>query len=781
MKISKYFNIDPQILIEYIYDDSNLIGEPYNILFNNKTDINCFVSSDEDRPTQKGYKQTNNDLYNQLYRIDGINNRYGNVKRGENPNTIDDSLSFLQIKNFSTSIPIRYDTIKVHMPIEYTFENKKGFYIRVFTYDFNNSKIIDLSNYYFNITDIEQNYKLEYSPVQIINQQQWGKFIKIQIPATTKVSDQRVNNITKSNSINYNLTNGTGLSTNSPIFIEFSFIESIEKISGSNFFNLSPKISFSVPQTPEFEKLGVKIEESNQGDYFLIYGTYNGTLGDFEKFIDQSYYEGNRYYLEFKVDLFEKNVKTKTNTFILTEDFGDEIEYRPILKFTTTTAVIDVTLRLIDSVNGTYIERMASYGMLQGGGSKMGSLGGGGDISKYSRNSTKINLKGSKVKEVYNIKSTIVANVGDDPFGTKAILKLRKIPFNLFSNNYYLITGNIDTIIDKINYTSLNKTLLYIYPFDNIVKIEIKNKSGNSGTNYDLTELENIKLVIKSDSKSLEFEVYRDSSENDFENGKIVFKIGASKYFEIKEINKLGFDVFYIVGYDSNGVRKIVYNSFYLPWDSSMNINKIQSEYIDRQKLIEQLEIESKKDIESKVKEALDKNLSKPKGVNQQIKNNIDVSLQYRWMSSKNAIELGSSKRDYSAPKNLKDFEILLLRNKLIKNEKIKNIKQKENSKSSASMPAIVPNTNDKIISLILGYFKGLNINPTTGINFYFTDLNKSNTINSEYYIDLKGDLNEYIKSGLSNKKTDKGIGIDEKNIVVGEFLPINSKTKSVR
>jgi hypothetical protein len=36
MKVSKYFNIDPNILIEYIYDDSNLIGEPYNILYNTK-------------------------------------------------------------------------------------------------------------------------------------------------------------------------------------------------------------------------------------------------------------------------------------------------------------------------------------------------------------------------------------------------------------------------------------------------------------------------------------------------------------------------------------------------------------------------------------------------------------------------------------------------------------------------------------------------------------------------------------------------------------------------
>ena len=82
--------------------------------------------------------------------------------------------------------------------------------------------------------------------------------------------------------------------------------------------------------------------------------------------------------------------------------------------------------------------------MLQGGGAKMGSepntrlntangTGGAGDISKYSKNLTKINLRNAKKKEVYNIKSTILPNVGDSPFGTKAILKLKKLPFNLFS------------------------------------------------------------------------------------------------------------------------------------------------------------------------------------------------------------------------------------------------------------------------------------------------------------------------------------------------------------
>ena len=133
-------------------------------------------------------------------------------------------MSFLQMRNFATSIPIRYDIIKVHIPVNWTFGDYKGFYLRVYTYNFDNTKVVELSNYFFNITDIEQNYKLEYSsPILVINGKQWGKYIKVQIPATTKVSDQRVLNVTRENSINYNLTDGLGLSKNSPVFIIIKF------------------------------------------------------------------------------------------------------------------------------------------------------------------------------------------------------------------------------------------------------------------------------------------------------------------------------------------------------------------------------------------------------------------------------------------------------------------------------------------------------------------------------------------------------------------------------
>ena len=559
MRYSRYINIDSNTLLEYIYDDSNLIGEPYNILYNIQTGFKCFVSTDELVPPIKGYKQTNNDAYNQLYPIgQSVYSRLPSI----GSNRISGDYPSLQLKNFATSIPIRYDKIRIHLPVNYTFGDMKGFYLRVYTFDFNNNKIIELTNYHFNITDVEQNYKLEYStPMLYVNENQWGKYLELQIPSVTKVSDQRINDVTRSNSINYNLTDGLGLSKTSPIFIEFRNIESINKINGTNFYQLSTQKTVVVPQTPEFEKLGIRIEESKQGDFFLIYGTYNGSLAEFQTFINESYYQGLRYQVRYVVDIIEETIKTKTYTFSVTEDINEEIEFRPILKYTTTTAIIDVTLRLINIIDDTFIERKASFGLLQGGGQRMGAQpngklttgnnsGGGGDISKYASSLTKINLRKSKKPEVINYKSVTQAAVGSDAFGTKALLTLEKVPFVLFSKHHNVIDDISTHQVDNVVYVGNNQLKIDIDPFDNLFKFKIYKFVNDEYINWNLLDLTDIKLTIKGDKKDLDFNVYRDSAENDFENGVIIFKIPEGSYRDVKRISSKGYNLFYINGID---------------------------------------------------------------------------------------------------------------------------------------------------------------------------------------------------------------------------------------
>ena len=324
MRYSKFINISENILVEYIYDDNNLIGEPYNILYNSTTNTSCFVSTDQLVPPIKGYQQTNNELYNQLFIVS--QDSYARVP-SIGSNQISEVFPNLLVRNYPTSIPIRYDKIRVHIPVDYTFDPNKGFFLRVYTLDSTQRKFVELSNYHFDISDIEQQYKLEYSSNTFIYaEKQWGKYLEIQVPSITKISDQITDGLPTPNSINANLTDGLGLSRNAPIFIDFKDLTSISTLNGVKFVSTSTKKTIVLPQTPEFENLGVRIEESSQGDFFIIYPTYNGTQAEFVDYLDEQLVFGVKYQVKYIIDLFEEDVKSKSYTFNIYEDFGGGME-----------------------------------------------------------------------------------------------------------------------------------------------------------------------------------------------------------------------------------------------------------------------------------------------------------------------------------------------------------------------------------------------------------------------------------------------------------------------
>jgi len=393
MRVSKFVKVNKNILLEYIYDDSNNIGNSYKILLNTK-----------DNQLNYSYiagtgSITNNTLENQLFKIDSISNNYGLI----NPS----NYSFLQLKDYSEGFPARHDTIKIHLPVNYTFAEYIGCHVKVFTFDYNNQKTYELSNFFFDISDTNQGYLLNLSnPALLFQEKLWGKYIMIDVPSVRYLSGLRTNKSAKENTINYNLTQGVGLSITSPIFIDFHFINSRKTVNKVTTYYLTSKTSINLPQSPDFEKVGLKIEHSTAGDFFEIYGIYNGNISEFNTFIKNSVSLGKRYYVEYVVTLFEQNLRGKSIRFTIQDNFNEKVEYRPIIKFSTTTAIIDVEMNVIDAVDGSIIQRRASYGMLQD------------EVAKYSLNLTKINLSRSSKPKIYNIKTPEGAGIFGNLNGT---------------------------------------------------------------------------------------------------------------------------------------------------------------------------------------------------------------------------------------------------------------------------------------------------------------------------------------------------------------------------
>jgi hypothetical protein len=619
-KISKYLKVDKNVLLEYVYDSENNLSEAYDVLVNTRDRRQSYLATST--------SGTNNTQGNSLFKLDTLSNSYGKI----NPSFY----SFLSVRNYSTSTPIRHDTLRVHLPINWTFGEYLGFYVRIFAYDTLNQQTYDLSNFYFDMTDSGQTYLLNFtSPPLLFQEKLWGKNIQIEIPALSELAAQRIGTRPKENSVNSNLTNGNGLSSTIPIFIDFHFINNIQTVNGISTYILSPKVSVSLPQTPEYEDLGLMIENSPNGDFFEIYGTYNGTIAGFDQFIEDSYYQGHRYYVQYSITMYEQNIRGKTITAVVTENFTETIEFRPIIKFSTTTAIIDVEMRLIDAVDETYIIRRASYGMLQD------------EVSRYSLNLIKINLKNANKPKIYNIKNSIdpslvgVANsmgsikLTDNkriviPPTSKGIKTsadvLNNDPNNPFvqstvgpggitlNNNDNLMSNinndnnpdfqqvsnsqsgiQIETVkvpypvlVERLNVMSrsdsavLNSTKYYanglitimLNPFDNIFKFSIATGSPDAPKLFDLSAFNEIKFVIKNDKGEVSFPLFTQSGDINLKNGNVVFNVTQNRFQEIKKIYNEGVNIFYIIG-RSGGSTYVIYSGLFKIFDSPESIAQL--------------------------------------------------------------------------------------------------------------------------------------------------------------------------------------------------------------
>lgn len=585
MRVSRYIKAHKDILVEYVYDDGNNLSEPYKILINARDNTNSFVSGD--------LSATSNTSANQLFSLDKVTNYYGIVNTS--------NYSFLQYKDFPSGFPIRFDTVKIHLPINYTFGEYIGCYVRVYSFDKTNKKEYSFTNFYYDQSDVALSNKPNFTVPPIKFQGKlWGKSLDIDIPSLYSVSRQMSGIAPKSNSLNANLTNGVGLSQNAPVFIDFSFITKKTKINGITTYYLSAPKKLSFPQTPDYENLGVKIEHSKNGDFFEIFGIYNGNIAEFKLFIDNSRLSGKRFYAEFDITLFEQNIRGKSFKITMTDNFNEKIEYRPIIKYTTTTAVIDVELRLVDAVDDSIIYRRASYGMLQD------------EVGKYSLNLTKINLSKAMKPKIYNLKNfngflgngiqnalTVGGGTNQLQQPNPIFLEPIKIDRTVLVDKFNLIAKSENVNVGKNVFYGIGKLKIILQPFDNIVGFVIAkdvsteqtpgiNNLGNlafvKAPQYlDMSNMGEISLVIKNDTLRFETGLYTESNAIDLTRGQLVFRIAEMSMKDIKRIFDSGQNVFYITS-KLNSVTTSVYAGLYSIFDSAENIENINTQQIEVEK-----------------------------------------------------------------------------------------------------------------------------------------------------------------------------------------------------
>jgi hypothetical protein len=302
--------------------------------------------------------------------------------------------------------------------------------------------------------------------------------------------------------------------------------------------------------------------------------------------MEESFNIGHRYYVQYDITIYEQNIKGKTITVTQLNTFNETVEYRPIIKYSTTTAIIDVEMRLIDSIDNSTIIRRASYGMLQD------------EVSKYSLNLTKINLSNAHKPKIYNIKNNIdyslvgISNsmgqittktsAKSGKIKTETIVQIEtvQIPFPVLIDRFNIVGKSDNSTFNNTLFYGIGKMMITLYPYDNIVTFTIANGSETSPDFLNMDSYGDIKMAFKNDSKSYEFPLYTESGNVNLSIGQLVFKITENKFADIKRLYESGINVFYITSNIQN-VKTIIYSGVYKIYDNIANITSLNQSILN--------------------------------------------------------------------------------------------------------------------------------------------------------------------------------------------------------
>lgn len=556
---SRYLQVHPDAIIEYIWDDTNFINDDYTIIDDIKNSESSFVFNST---TQL------NKIPQQLYSIDKIVNRLGIADPTQK--------QFLQQREYVNNNAVLFDKIKIWLPLNYNFQQFVGLYLRVFGLNFENKVEYNFSNFYIDITNPLHLNQIENDTTFRYNEKLWGKSITLNIPSLYEQALNVTNNQPTPNTINHRLTNGVlGLSQTSPIFIDFRFLQTKNIILNETTYITTPIRIVSLPQTPEYNNLSVQIEPASDGDYFIINGLYNGTISGFNNFMSTLEQSGKQSYILYSITISEENIPQETKEIYVYKDFWKGIDdFRPVIKYSNTTASIRVDMKLINSIDNSMIMKSTEYVLL------------GNEVSKYGKILTGINVSNTFKPILYNSKPDMLVMPSKELLNShlkrKGIdkIEVKFVPYPVLTNIYNIVASVSDVNINEITYKSIGNLNLQLNPFDNIITFNLATIKDNNIIPFKIDNSNStVQLVFKSENTDLRIPLYLDSNGINFDLGILVFKIPQNNQEVLKRIKREN-GKFYIT-LTTNGNENVIYYS-----EFNLNITKPEKPLSDSPILI---------------------------------------------------------------------------------------------------------------------------------------------------------------------------------------------------
>ena len=398
MESSKFIQISPDILIEYVYTSQssptkfNTGNYPVEIMRDGHTGGSYMFNTDSVSATMGNYRDISGAA------IDANKTQFAyldtsvGVPYNDFDNKLTDSNALLQ--NFAPSIDIEYDRIRVHFVAGYTFTGFDGLILETLVPNAN-GVMLNLSSIVFLKSDTPV-----FNPDPLLLADKlYSTYIEWRVPALYFMNNTFTS--INTNTLAYKLTEGLGFLPTPTITLKVSGIYQTTNVNSYNIFDVEEVNSVTIPNRDIYDNLSASVKQSDVGDYFELTGLVAGST--FSNFMASLNSQANSNYIVFhEINVSEQIgtnfINTSTQMFTQTNDFDEPILFRPIIMNSAIAASFSIqyVLRLYNRDDNTQIIKNANLTSF--------------DPKKYGKRLMKINL--GTVPTVANVYNKLAADDG---------------------------------------------------------------------------------------------------------------------------------------------------------------------------------------------------------------------------------------------------------------------------------------------------------------------------------------------------------------------------------
>lgn len=440
-----------------------------------------------------------------------------------------------------------YDTIRLHLRTGYSFNGRgyDGFLFQ--TKVKRNSGVYN----YFNSTVYlnTSNFEIQNPNPFILGESSYSKYIEIKVPSLVDMFSVATNQEFKDTFFAPSGVDSIPATANYEF--DFRLIDSVVTLSGYDYIKLVEGKSLTLAQEDEYADIAVNVVHATDGDYFKIFGTYNGNQASFENYITgRIATSGDDITIFYEVQVAEQlglnYINTFNNTFTQTSNYDEAIVFRPVILNSSVSSnfVITVNMRIYNETDNTQIVKTASLIYTQ--------------PKKYGKNLLKLSLNSNFAPSVvYNTLPNTSVNRELNQFVNSirpSVGETKYVPVAL--DTYRIMGGSTQVTVDgaavndttSMDYKKEGDGIITLSKVsDNYIKFKVAQPDGDSMKSISLVNAEDLILIIKSGT--IEQQISHDPSFPgvDLGIGEVFFKVPKSVAvrFDQSDTNQTS-DKFYI-------------------------------------------------------------------------------------------------------------------------------------------------------------------------------------------------------------------------------------------